>query len=418
MRSRPAALALGDVGSLGQLLGRLQAQRSLTSLPPERFAAAWAVAERFAAGRAMAERPARHTRRPTVDRVVAELAWAVGLVDDERGRLLAAAQELEVRVAPSGVGPALNRYERLLEALSPTTGNLGSLLAGASRRVRSDAVFRGQPGPAGATAEVLSSVAAPVLVAYGLWVLDEAERAGLARLYAGPGATTVIDIIGRLAGPRGLALEFRRLPWDWAAVPLASAEAARHGLLDGVASGVVEVGWTGATGAAIDAALLGVPAHPLAVSYSFGLRAGSGRSVGPPRRAYLFDRSRLVGPVLDDVVVEAMVEAFCAPPAGDVVLDTVDRLALDGELVDLSADLRPAVTGLLTTLARDPTAAEARAWVTVVAGTEVAGRSPWPAAARQLRPAPMRWITDRPHALFVRGRRKLVKVVRQAAADR
>ncbi|MGH9181864.1 MAG: hypothetical protein ACRDY5_09135, partial [Acidimicrobiales bacterium] len=237
-------------------------------------------------------------------------------------------------------------------------------------------------------------------------------------LYAGPGVAAVVEVVERLRQLPCPVPQMLRLPWDRVPEGLAAGEAGRLGLLDTPVAGVLEVGWTGALAADLVAAARRLGAQPPAASLSFGLDAGA--EVGTAvRRAYLFDRCEGFGPALDDGAAERLMEGFCTDGVRVVLLGVLDHLAIDDDLADLSAELRPVVVALLSTVAGAPSASEARAWAALTAGASPTGLpQSWPAAARRLRPLPVRWATGRPVALGRRVRRKLIKTVREGYADR
>lgn len=73
----------------------------------------------------------------------------------------------------------LNRYERLLQQSSEELSGLGTWWAGISRQIRLDPELAGER----AIAAVSAGVAAPIIVSYVTWVLQQAERSGVKRLY-------------------------------------------------------------------------------------------------------------------------------------------------------------------------------------------------------------------------------------------
>ncbi len=100
--------------------------------------------------------------------------------------------------------------EELLERHRIATGGLVSVLAGASRLARlsahelraRDAVIR----------DVAATVAGPTLIAYVLWVLTEASRQGLHRLYfLAREGQVLLEIARRLAPKLGCDIELRYL---------------------------------------------------------------------------------------------------------------------------------------------------------------------------------------------------------------
>ena len=74
----------------------------------------------------------------------------------------------------------LNRYERILDDFRWETGGMSSLFSGASRLAR----LATPAGPAGdVVVDVAAGVAAPALCAYVLWLLNNARKEGIERLY-------------------------------------------------------------------------------------------------------------------------------------------------------------------------------------------------------------------------------------------
>lgn len=96
-------------------------------------------------------------------------------VADGRAALRSGAQVLPI---PDG---NLNRYERMLDERSASTGGLGGVMAGASR------IARLQDEVAEESVRAIRSVAAgvggPLLTGYLIWVLRQADRRRLQRLY-------------------------------------------------------------------------------------------------------------------------------------------------------------------------------------------------------------------------------------------
>lgn len=106
-------------------------------------------------------------------------------------------------------GASLNRFERLLEAGAPVSDGVTSLLAGASRRARLQAVLDGVPPD---RASVAAGVVAPLLVGYGLWLLRQAEQRGLRRLYfLSRDGQVILDVVRPLAQALGYDVECRYL---------------------------------------------------------------------------------------------------------------------------------------------------------------------------------------------------------------
>ena len=100
--------------------------------------------------------------------------------------------------------------EELLERHRIATGGLVSALAGASRLARLSAL---ELSPRDAVIrDVAATVAGPTLIAYVLWVLTEASRRGLARLYfLAREGQVLLEIAQRLAPKLGSDIELRYL---------------------------------------------------------------------------------------------------------------------------------------------------------------------------------------------------------------
>ena len=79
---------------------------------------------------------------------------------------------------PSG---NLNRYEEILESQSWATGGLTSALAGASRLARLNVMA--DSVKTAAIRDFAASVVAPTLISYTIWLLRQAQKRGLTRLY-------------------------------------------------------------------------------------------------------------------------------------------------------------------------------------------------------------------------------------------
>jgi FMN phosphatase YigB (HAD superfamily) len=99
----------------------------------------------------------------------------------------------------------LDRYELDLAAAGPDTDGLGPRLAGAGRLGRLAAADEGIDG---AIAGIASGVAMPLLVGFGLWVLQQAQLLGLQRLYfVARDGEVFLDITRRLAESTGAEVE-------------------------------------------------------------------------------------------------------------------------------------------------------------------------------------------------------------------
>ncbi|PDV97620.1 HAD family hydrolase [Candidatus Chloroploca asiatica] len=100
----------------------------------------------------------------------------------------------------------LNRYEDALSAFTYATDGLASLLAGASRLTRLAVPVANAHQRA--LRDVSAGVAAPLLVGFTLWVLSEAQRLGLRRLYfAARDGQLVLELAKRLAPKLGLDID-------------------------------------------------------------------------------------------------------------------------------------------------------------------------------------------------------------------
>jgi FMN phosphatase YigB (HAD superfamily) len=82
--------------------------------------------------------------------------------------------------AEHAAAASLNRYEHTWEAYRDDTGGLSSLVAGAARLARLGVEAPAELRP---IVDVATGVAGPILAAYVLWVLNNAQREGIRRLY-------------------------------------------------------------------------------------------------------------------------------------------------------------------------------------------------------------------------------------------
>ncbi|WP_148077122.1 HAD family hydrolase [Nocardioides aurantiacus] len=114
----------------------------------------------------------------------------------------------------------LNRYERLLEGSAADSAGMTSLIAGASRLSRLEALRRGAPP---AQAEVGAGPLGAMLVGFASWVVDQARLRGVRRLYyvARDGESMLAaarPIVTRLAPELELRyLHASRRPWVFGA---------------------------------------------------------------------------------------------------------------------------------------------------------------------------------------------------------
>jgi FMN phosphatase YigB (HAD superfamily) len=123
----------------------------------------------------------------------------------------------------------LNRYEQILESHSYATEGLSSAMAGASRLVRLQlpAISPSQE----ALRDVAAGVVAPTLVGYVLWILQQARKMGLKRLYfVSRDGQIILEIARKLIGKLDIDCELRyiygsRLSWNLPA--LASLDTAQ-----------------------------------------------------------------------------------------------------------------------------------------------------------------------------------------------
>jgi len=104
---------------------------------------------------------------------------------------------------------SLNRYEHIWESYRGDTGGLSSLVAGASRLARLGVEAPAELRP---IVDVAAGVAGPILAAYVLWVLNNAQREGIRRLYFVARDGEILYLIAqRLCERLGLDLDLRYL---------------------------------------------------------------------------------------------------------------------------------------------------------------------------------------------------------------
>jgi len=126
---------------------------------------------------------------------------------------------------------ALNRYERMLEEASAAGAPLGALMAGASRsaRLRVEVSGDGQQ----AIRDVAAGVVGPLLCAYVLWVLREAQRQSISDLYfLARDGQILLDLARRLAPKLGAAPRMHYLHASRQAWNLPAFAAGAHGDLN------------------------------------------------------------------------------------------------------------------------------------------------------------------------------------------
>jgi hypothetical protein len=120
---------------------------------------------------------------------------------------------------PSASDPT--RYEKIMLASSANLGDLAARFASASRAAR--ARVPAAPGRETAIRDVAAGVAGAALVAFVLWILEEAQRRGLRRLrFLSRDGQVLYELARRLAAATGLELDLEyvyssRLTWSLAA---------------------------------------------------------------------------------------------------------------------------------------------------------------------------------------------------------
>jgi len=143
--------------------------------------------------------------------VVSEFAVAardVRHVGDNVGSDVRVPRLLGLRAEHHGAA-SLNRYEHTWEEYREETGGLSSLVAGASRLARLGIETSAELRP---IVEVATGVAGPILAAYVLWVLNNAQREGIRRLYFVARDGEILYLIAqRLCARLGLDFDLRYL---------------------------------------------------------------------------------------------------------------------------------------------------------------------------------------------------------------
>ena len=122
------------------------------------------------------------------------------------------------------------RYEGIMESGRDWPGDLGERLASASRAARAAVTVASEREAA--IRDVAAGVAAPALITFVLWLLEEARRRGLRRLrFLSRDGQVLYELTRRLAGAAGSSLDLEyvyssRLTWSLAATdPRRLAEA-------------------------------------------------------------------------------------------------------------------------------------------------------------------------------------------------
>ena len=297
------------------------------------------------------------------------------------------------------VGDArLNRYEHVWEDHRWETSGLSSLLAGGSRLARLAMAPTAEQEP---VVRVAAGVAAPVLTAYVLWVLNAAARESIERLYfLARDGQILYEIALRLRDRLGLDLDLRYLYGSRQAFgdPACREAAQRYlreqGLADGASFAIVDNGWGGGLlqsmhelleplGSGVSRAFfLGHRAHadgfhrPVAISgYLFDEHAGTG-CLDFVRPLWwlgeLFcaaDHGTTVGfagapvePVLADADNPLLRRWPWWQLYRRTVLTFVEQCVWDADLANIQADLRGAVADVLAAFWEWPDQAEAACW--------------------------------------------------------
>ena len=209
-------------------------------------------------------------------------------------------------------------------------------------------------------------------------ILDDSDRAAVRTLLQN-------GIVAALIAERAASL---RLPL------LAYLKQER--MFDGAKWALVDIGWHGRLQSSLSR-VLATAKGPTPRGFYFGLHAKNAERPAGKRDAYLFDaRTRAgMGLVRDDLELVPVMEMFCAADHGSVtgfeqfgpkinvqmrepqntaaiqwglplVQQTIstfaDHLILDPELVDVDADVRPAVVDVLRAFWLSPMTSEAVAW--------------------------------------------------------
>jgi hypothetical protein len=122
---------------------------------------------------------------------------------------------------PSADASDSTRYEEILQAGSTRPGDLAERFAAASRAAR--AAVTAAPGREAAIRDIAAGVAAPALVGFALWLLEQARRRRLRRLrFLSRDGQVLYELVRRLAGAADSSLDLEyvyssRLTWSLAA---------------------------------------------------------------------------------------------------------------------------------------------------------------------------------------------------------
>jgi hypothetical protein len=287
---------------------------------------------------------------------------------------VAAARRVGVRVEPFLEGN-LNRYEEALASHSYATGGLASIMAGASRLARLSV-------PASSTREsalrdVAASIIGPAVVSYLLWVLSKSREAGIRTLDFQPTTDSLLlrvaeslrvtlehdcqivqSKIGR-AKPGEGEQELPSLPGDELPAPQPDRALVRAGMV-GTVDGTLR--WV---------AKQEGEAAPVIFAFARFARADdSANHQSAPVHVFFSDHVRRLGHLecLDETQLELLLGATAgrsatAPIVHETIMSFTKTLWLQPDLLDLTADMRPAIAEGLNVFFRSPSVDEARAWV-------------------------------------------------------
>lgn len=287
----------------------------------------------------------------------------------------------------------LDRYERAWDAAALSTGGLSSVFAGASRIARTS-VPAGDPRER-AVRDVSAGVAAPLLTAFVLWLLQRCAADGVQRVhFVSRDGQVLLDIARQLAPRLGLDLDLRYLSVSRRSLLHDPDLVRRYLLQEGVGerSALVDVGWFGRQLRRIVELSPAVPRSVYVLGRKDGSTAWRESSLV---QAWMYDEIAGLGLLDDFPSSSTMVEAFCAAAQGSVegydvdsggvvvprrdsanprveawglplvrrtVTAFVDALVLDADLVDLEADVRLPAAAACDLFWRTPRRAEALAW--------------------------------------------------------
>jgi FMN phosphatase YigB (HAD superfamily) len=256
----------------------------------------------------------------------------------------------------------LNRYEEALASHSYATEGLSSVMAGAARLARL-AVPATTPREV-ALRDVAASVVGPTLASFILWLLLRARASGVRRLcFAGPDDGILMRMAESLNVKLDLDLEVRGLVGG--ELQPASADARSWALVDLFGSGQ-------RLGALHRTRSAGAGTIPAAFVFArVGVKNPDITDTAVPTRSYFSDQPLRRGYLgrLDEWHLRLLCGADRGGSDGlpiihEALLSFADALWLDPEVLELSADMRPAVAEVTRMFFESPSPAEARAWGT------------------------------------------------------